>query len=103
MLLILTSYAVEVLYILLQIQVIMGNQDNRNLKSSKTSIPFTRSGGILNLPLLALLLNLEIYSWKDIMKGPSQLHHITNIISAMKNDDKRWNRYSKTVKATLFF
>ena len=50
-----------------QIQVIMGNQDNnKNWKSSKTSIPFTRSGGILNLPVLALLLNLDIYSWNPL-------------------------------------
>ena len=56
--------AVEILYILHQIRVIMGNQDNnKNWKSSKTSIPFTKSGGILNLPLLMLLLNLDIYSW----------------------------------------
>ena len=45
MLLMLTTYAVEVLYILHQIRVIMGNQDiNKNWKSSKTSIMFTRIG-----------------------------------------------------------
>ena len=67
MLLMLTSKVLEVLYTLHQIRVIMGNQDNnKNWKSSKTSIPFIRSGGILNLPLLAILLNLEIYCFNPL-------------------------------------
>ena len=63
MLLMLITWAVEVLYILHQIWVIMGYKDNnKNRKISETSILFTRSGGILSLPLLELLLNLEMYS-----------------------------------------
>ena len=67
MLLMLTTWVVEVLYILHQIWVIMGYKDNnKNWKRSETCILFTRSGGILNLPLLELLLNLEMYSWDPL-------------------------------------
>ena len=67
MLLMLTTWVVEVLYILHQIWVIMGYKDNnKNWKISKTRILFTISGGILSLPLLELLLNLEMYSWDPL-------------------------------------
>ena len=67
MLLMLTTWVVEVLYILHQIWVIMGYKDNnKNWKISKTSILFTISGGILSLPLLEILLNLEMYSWDPL-------------------------------------
>ena len=62
-LLMLTSYAKEFLYIMHEIRVIIENQDNnKNWKISKTSISFTRSGGILNLPLHEILLNLDTSS-----------------------------------------
>ena len=98
MLFMLTTWAVEVFYILHQRWVIVGYKDNnKSWKSSETSILFTRSGGILNFSLHDLLLNLEMYSWDPLeilylegLKTSSRVPTTTSYHKYYYYHHKRW-------------